>query len=186
MSCEFYGQAAPIDTPGAHATHAAGGLHADTPRSITADAVKHLFREHALRWSRQREILYMELHCSTSHPTAEELHLAVHRLDDQLSVATVYNALDAFCEAGLCRRMSAPGTAVARYDANTEQHVHVATEDGRVIDVPDDLNREVLEHLPPELIQRIEARTGIDIHRINLQFVGTARRQVAGGPARAE
>lgn len=186
MPSDFYGHATPIVRPGAHAQPAASEPHAHTPRSITADAVKHLFREHALRWSRQREILYIELYGSTSHPTAEELHLAVHRLDDQLSLATVYNALDAFCEAGLCRRMSAPGTAVARYDANTQQHVHVATEDGRVADVPDDLNREVLDHLPPELIRRIEARTGIAIHRINLQFVGTALPQAVGTPAHAE
>ena len=82
------------------------------PSTSCADTdLRELFRAHGLRCTRQRERIYEALASSTSHPTAEELHLAVRDADGGLSLATVYNTLEAFTERGLCRRVPSASTS---------------------------------------------------------------------------
>ena len=70
--------------------------------------VRQLFRTNDLRCTRQREEVYAALVATKSHPTAEELH---SRLADDgccMSLATVYNALEALCKGGICPRSALP------------------------------------------------------------------------------
>src|ERR687887_667331 len=56
--------------------------------------------------------------------TAEEVYLAVKSQGSRLSLATVYNALEALVEAGLASKF-AFGDGSARYDIRTDQHDHI-------------------------------------------------------------
>jgi Fe2+ or Zn2+ uptake regulation protein len=131
-----------------------------------------LLARHGLRCTRQREMLYECLAGSKAHPTAEELFQMASaragRNDEALSLATVYNTLEVFTDRGLCRRLSSPSGA-CRYDADMRDHVHVATPDGRVCDLPDDLSHRLLQNLPSDLKDEIEKRLGIRVHGLSVQ-----------------
>ncbi len=135
------------------------------------EQIRELFRQHGLRSTRQREMLYAILHETTEHPTAEELFQKVRDDDPGLGLATVYNALDVFMDCGLCRRIHRSDGGPARFDGNTGDHAHVATADGKVVDVPDDLSRQVLSRVGPELIAQIEQRMGVKVAAVSLQFL---------------
>ena len=147
-------------------------------RTLTLDDVRALFQRHDLRCTRQRELVYAALAESKAHPTAEDLHLAVHATDPGLSLATLYNTLEAFLACGLGRKLpAADGSGPCRYDADTAPHVHLATDDGRVLDVPPDLSERLLACVSPELIGEIESRMGVRVRRLNVQVVAHAPRE---------
>lgn len=135
---------------------------------------RSVLSSHGLRYSEQRERLYDALRATKEHPTAEELHLLVGGASSGVSLATVYNVLDRFCEAGLCRRLpttSGPG----RFDAHTESHVHVVLPDGRLVDVPDELSRPLLDSVSHEAIERVAAGMGLGECSVNIQVVPKQR-----------
>jgi Fe2+ or Zn2+ uptake regulation protein len=133
-------------------------------------SIRELFARHNLRCTRQREDIYAALAASKSHPTAEELYCDVRRGQADLSLATVYNTLEAFTRSGLCRRMAASGAGATRYDGDVTDHLHLVTADGRVLDIPPELGREVLAHLPEELFARVSAAMGMQIDRSSISF----------------
>lgn len=72
------------------------------------------------------------------HVTAESLHDASRRLDDPVSLATVYNTLRAFCRAGLMHEVTVDGTR-SYFDTRTDDHPHYYwEEDGSLTDAPND------------------------------------------------
>jgi len=101
-------------------------------------ACLELLRQAGLRPTRQRLALARLLYVDSSdrHVTAEELHAEAHGAGVQLSVATVYNTLHQFCEAGLLRALVIePGRT--HYDTNTAPHHHFYhRRDGRLEDIP--------------------------------------------------
>lgn len=91
-----------------------------------------------------------------------------------MSLATVYNALQAFCTAGLCRKLATTDGS-SRYDGGTRDHVHVnIAETGEVIDLPEDLSEELLSSVSHELLERVAAATGVTIDRVSLVLCGHA------------
>lgn len=124
-----------------------------------------MLREHGLRVTRQRESLYTALASTTSHPTADELFAFLQRRQADLSLATVYNTLEAFVDAGLCQRIHA-GSAT-RYDASVRDHAHVQTDDGRVLDLPMALSRKIRGALSSDDLRRIEDELGVSIASIS-------------------
>lgn len=128
-----------------------------------------LFARHGLRCTRQRVLLYETLAAINRHPTAEELHSLVKDREG-LSLATIYNTLEAFCRSGLCRKI--PSCGGARYDADLREHLHITTTDGEVRDVPEQLGVELLNSLPRSVLTEIERRTGVRIRRISIDIVG--------------
>lgn len=134
--------------------------------------LRALFRGHGLRCTRQREQIYTALAESKSHPTAEELHVAVKDAEGGMSLATVYNTLEAFTERGLCRRLPAASGA-SRFDADLAHHTHIVLDDGRILDVPHDLGERITSEIPQSVLDEIETRLGVRIDRINLQLSGS-------------
>lgn len=136
-------------------------------------ATSDIFAARGLRRTRQRELVYDALAATTSHPTAEELHEGLRGQDEGLSLATVYNALEAFTAAGLCRRIpSTLCSGPARYDATVEDHAHVILPNGRVLDVPADIGDQLLERLnDPELIEAVEKRLGVRIGGFSVRLL---------------
>ncbi|HYE61380.1 MAG TPA: transcriptional repressor [Phycisphaerales bacterium] len=136
----------------------------------TLDEVRELFQLHQLRCTRQREVVYAALAGTTGHPTAEELHSLVHAIEPGLSLATVYNTLEALTECGLARKLPGSG-GCCRFDAVVSPHVHVTTRDGRLMDVPQDLSQRLMAGLSPELLRELEQRMGVAIEHLNVQVV---------------
>ncbi len=136
----------------------------------SVEEVRELFRKHDLRCTRQREVVYAALAGATTHPTAEELHQMVRDAEPGLSLATVYNTLEVLIQCGLARRISGQ-SGCCRFDARMEPHVHVTTEDGRLLDAPGDLSGRLLAALSPELLKELETRMGVEIGHLNVQVV---------------
>lgn len=136
--------------------------------------VRSLFARHGLRCTRQRETVYATLRATKRHPTPDQLHALVRIADPGISLATVYNTLDALCEAGLCRRYaSQSGVHAYRYDADIEQHAHLETTDGRLLDLPEFLGDELLDTIPEDLLRRIEQAMGVSVERITLRLIAS-------------
>ncbi len=131
---------------------------------------REVLRSSNLRCTRQRELVYESLFRTKSHPTAEELFDLVRQQEPGLSLATVYNTLEAFVRTGLARRIPCPSGGT-RFDADMREHVHVALEDGRVMDVPDDLGSRLVDALGPDLRAELQDRLGISLARVSLNLV---------------
>lgn len=133
--------------------------------------IRDRFQARGLRTTRQREIIYAALASAKSHPSADELLDLSRHIDEELSLATVYNTLDALCDAGLARRISAAGVGPCRFDADVSDHAHAVTPSGEVRDLPNDLSQQLLDALPQDRLQEVARRLGVSIERINLQLV---------------
>src|SRR5690606_11389607 len=73
---------------------------------------------------------------------------ASKRSGGPISLATVYNTLQAFSGAGLCRAI--PTTGGCRWDPGMHDHVHVRiAETNEVMDLADELGRKVLAQISP-------------------------------------
>lgn len=143
---------------------------------VSVDDIRKLFADRQLRCTNKRIALYKTLQQCCSHPTAEELHDMVNGgSGEHLSLATVYNCLEAFCEAGLVQRMpTANGSC--RYDANTDGHLHIRYRDStKIDDVPPHLSDRLRKAISPRLKQAIEAELGLEIEQINIQLIASRR-----------
>jgi len=133
------------------------------------DKVRSIFSSKQLRCTRQRADVYAALAATKAHPTAEQLHRMVRTTSPGTSLATVYNTLEALCDAGLARKIPT-SEGGARYDADLTDHLHAVTGDGQLVDVPEDLSGEVLGAIPSDLHKRLESRLGITVRHITVQF----------------
>ena len=89
-----------------------------------------------LRPTRQRVLLASLLvgDGRDRHVTAEWLHDAARRSGDRVSLATVYNTLRAFTEAGLVQEITVDGTG-SYFDTRLDDHPHFYwEEEGRLSD----------------------------------------------------
>ena len=83
------------------------------------------------------------------HVTAESLYDAARGSGSQVSLATVYNTLRAFCEAGLMNEITVDGSR-SYFDTRLDDHPHFFwEEEGRLVDAPaEDLKIARLPELP--------------------------------------
>ena len=96
-------------------------------------------RDAGMRPTRQRMSLGNLLFGSGDrHITAEQLHVETVQAGIAVSLATIYNTLNQFTEAGLLREVAVEGHK-SYFDTNTSNHCHYYLEDeGRLIDIEDD------------------------------------------------
>lgn len=93
-----------------------------------------------LRPTRQRILLASLLigNGEHRHVTAESLFAAARDTGESVSLATVYNTLRAFCDAGLLQEITVDGSK-SYFDTNTHDHPHYYWEDeNRLSDAPAD------------------------------------------------
>ncbi|NJL31929.1 MAG: transcriptional repressor [Phycisphaerales bacterium] len=74
----------------------------------STDRLTDMFADSGLRCTRQRRALFDALMATKSHPTADMLYRQVISDCPGMSLATVYNTLEAFVKAGLVLKI--PGT----------------------------------------------------------------------------
>ncbi|MGA7329555.1 MAG: iron response transcriptional regulator IrrA [Rhodomicrobium sp.] len=79
------------------------------------------------------ELLFRHGH---RHVTAEKLHAEALGQGMRISVATIYNTLHQFVDAGLLREVAIRGEK-SFFDTNTSDHYHFLFEkEGRLLDIP--------------------------------------------------
>ena len=95
--------------------------------SIQEQAADRVLREaleaNGQRLTEQRSAVFRFLYSNTRHPTADEVFTAVRSQISDISLATVYKALEMLVSCGLATKLSyADGSA--RYDPRTDDHFH--------------------------------------------------------------
>jgi Fur family transcriptional regulator, iron response regulator len=128
------------------------------PVAPTRPEIRARLRQAGLRPTRQRmslaELLFGR---GNRHLSAENLHeeAMVHRVP--VSLATVYNTLHQFTEAGLLREVAVDGSKTY-FDTNTSEHHHFFVEDDdEVIDIPVGVDVTRLPEPPPGyVISRVD------------------------------
>jgi Fur family iron response transcriptional regulator len=135
------------------------GAH-EAPSEILTGDVAALLRGAGLRPTRQRVALASLLFAEGDrHITAERLHEEALASKVPVSLATVYNTLHQFTEAGLLREVAVEG-AKTYFDTNTSNHYHFFCErSGKLLDIETDAIR--IEGLP-------EAPEGMTISRVDV------------------
>ena len=109
------------------------GTRAGGPKRVDS-----LLRSAGLRPTRQRtalaELLFGDGH--DRHVTAEQLHEDAVAAGEQVSLATVYNTLHQFTEAGQIRVLAVEGSKTY-FDTNISDHHHFFVEgENHVLDIP--------------------------------------------------
>jgi Fur family transcriptional regulator, peroxide stress response regulator len=123
------------------------------------------------RYTAQRAAVFGYLEQVKTHPTAEEIYRAVRRKMPRVSLATVYNALDALVASRLATKLT-NGDGSARYDCRCEDHYHlrdVAT--GEIRDLPLDFDRHLLAKIDPALVEKL-AGAGFQVTGYRLEVLG--------------
>jgi Fur family peroxide stress response transcriptional regulator len=97
---------------------------------MSADANKKLntplnqcLATRGFRFTPQRQQVYEVLLERRDHPTAEEVFMRAKRAMPDISMATVYNCLDALVQCGLVRQVALERGA-ARFCPNMREHFH--------------------------------------------------------------
>lgn len=94
------------------------------PRHEDTDAVlREALEANGQRFTDQRSAVYRFLRRTDEHPTAEHVFTVVRGEISDISLATVYKALETLVSCGLAVKLSY-GDGSARYDARTDEHYH--------------------------------------------------------------
>jgi Fur family peroxide stress response transcriptional regulator len=112
----------------------------------------------------QREIVLKVILEKRDHPTADEIFARVKASMPTISLATVYNCLEALVQGGLVRQVNFE-RAPTRYCPNLHEHAHFHDETtGRIHDVD----------LPADFVARLRQilPAGFDARSIELNFRG--------------
>jgi Fur family iron response transcriptional regulator len=130
-------------------------------RSSNLDNSKKWLRKSKLRPTRQRLALAGLLvgDGENRHVTAESLFELAHNSGEAVSLATVYNTLRAFCDAGLLNEVTVDGHK-SYFDTRMDDHPHFYWEQtGLLTDAPKD-NLKIYQ-LP-------EAPSGAEITKVDV------------------
>ena len=136
-------------------------VHRPTPRDMATERGTAWLRHSDLRPTRQRVALASLLvgDGQDRHVTAESLFAAAQAGGEAVSLATVYNTLRAFCDAGLIQEIIVDGSK-SYFDTNTTDHPHFFWEDeGRLTDAPSD---------QIELVNLPDAPEGMEISKVDV------------------
>jgi Fe2+ or Zn2+ uptake regulation protein len=132
--------------------------------SVAEEWLREALEANGHRYTSQRAAVYRYLRHTTSHPTADEIFTHVRETIPDISLATVYKALEAFAAAGLARKLSL-GDGPARYDGRTDDHDHIrCLKCGSV--------RDVIGHHDPQLVEELQGEDGFEILDYHLELVG--------------
>lgn len=134
-------------------------------RMPTTDvALRDALEANGQRFTEQRAAVYRFLCSTTDHPSADEVFTAVRGQISDISLATVYKALETLVSCGLAAKLSF-GDGSARYDARTDDHFHSrCLACGAVRDV---VERNVAGPLP-----KIHPDDGFRVEGYRLEVVG--------------
>lgn len=124
-----------------------GAAASEPPRTTIASAAADRLRAHGLRPTRQRiDLLHVLQARGDRHVSAEVVYDEALQAGVSVSLATVYNTLKQFTEAGLLAELAVSG-AKSFFDTRVDRHHHFFVEgEGTMIDL--DLDDVRIERLP--------------------------------------
>lgn len=135
-------------------------------------SIERLCIENGLKMTGPRRVIARVLSEATDHPDVEELHRRANRLDQRISLATVYRTVRLLEAKGILERRDL-GSRRARYEPSGDKnHFHLIDQNGG----------KIIEFDAPEaeiLLRQIAARHGFDVGLIKIELFG---RQVSGQP----
>jgi Fur family transcriptional regulator, peroxide stress response regulator len=111
------------------------------------------------RYTEQRAEVFRYLRGTRAHPTADEVFTAVRGKLPDISLATVYKALETLVSCRLAIKLSF-GDGSARYDSRTEDHCHARC---LVCGVVSDLHDADLDRLVDSVTHTTFAVEGISV-----------------------
>lgn len=127
--------------------------------------------ESGWRFTRQRAAVYDFLSSVHTHPTAEEVFVSVRQSIPNISLATVYKALEALVDSGLAAKL-ATAEGPARYDCLCESHYHIrCLKTGQVKDVSTPFDRDLLNKIDPHLVESLRSQ-GFEVTDYRLEIIG--------------
>ena len=135
----------------------------ETQNTALAQRLSHS----GLRSTPHREVVYQVVLGKRDHPTAEEVFDRVKSATPAISLATVYNCLDALVQCGLIKQVNSVREP-SRYCPNLHEHAHFHNEStGEIhdIDIPADLMARLHNLLP----------RGYNAASVDLSFRGSVR-----------
>lgn len=142
-----------------------------SPSTAASVRVRTALEAAGCRFTQQRAAVFAYLEQVESHPTAEEVYKAVRQMLPRLSLATVYNALEALVQAGLANKLTY-GDGSARYDCRSDEHYHFRDEQtGELLDLPARYDAELLNKLDPDLLSRL-SQMGFQVTGYRLEVLG--------------
>ena len=124
-------------------THPPHSPHPDVPEEING-----------LRMTRQRQEIYKLLMGERSHPTANEVFMRIKESLPNISLATVYNCLEALVQHHIIRQVNFDREP-SRYCPNLDEHGHFHDEaTGTIHDVKfkPGINLTDIRDLPPHTV----------------------------------
>ena len=106
-----------------------------TEKNLANGPLWQRLRTSGFRFTPQRQRVYDVLLVKRDHPTAEEVFIRSKREMPEISMATVYNCLDALVQCGMVRQVQLERGAT-RYCPNMQEHCHYYCDAcGEVFDV---------------------------------------------------
>ena len=134
------------------------------PSSSSEQRLRTALEAAGHRHTTQRAAIYRYLRSVTTHPTADEIFTQVRDVLPDISLATVYKALEAFVEAGIARKLGLGG-GPARYDGRIDDHDHVRCLKCGIV-------RDVVGAHDTDLIQGLRSDDGFEIVDYRLELIG--------------
>ena len=121
-----------------------------------------------LRPTKQRTSVYEVILGKKDHPNAEEILLRVRRILPTISLATVYNCLEALVDCGLVRQVNLDRSP-SRFCPNLRPHAHFECNNtGFIFDLDlDEPTISTLESILPK---------GFSAESFNLSFIGSSNK----------
>jgi Fe2+ or Zn2+ uptake regulation protein len=147
-------------------------LHVDPTPSERKDAdLRRALEKAGWRYTRQRAAVFAYLRSVDSHPTADQVYSAVRRDIPNISLATVYKALEALADAGLAAKL-ADADGPARYDCRSDDHYHLrCLKTGQVRDLSIPFDPGLVEKLEPSLVESLRQQ-GFHVTGHRLELLG--------------
>lgn len=124
-------------------------------------------KETKIRYSKQRELILLNLQNRCDHPTAEMIYQDLKVLHPNLSLGTVYRNLNQLCDLHQILKLDIGGPMV-RYDGNIQPHIHFVCENcGEIYDL------EIDHRL---LLQQIQSHQSHQINNIHIKLTGICQK----------
>ena len=83
--------------------------------------IEEICKTKGVRLTEQRKLIAKVMSDSEDHPDVDELHKRVNKLDNKISIATVYRTVKLFEEAGIVSKHDFRGNK-SRYEKAPEEH----------------------------------------------------------------
>lgn len=125
------------------------------------------FKQEAMKYSRQRELILKTLKENPVHPTADFIYELLRKELSSISLATVYRNLNQLAENGIIKKVPGLDGSI-HFDHSIHPHYHfICTKCNKVYDVPYDV--------APNPAEKLYERTGLTAESCDLSFKGICK-----------